>query len=95
MIITKEEFVRNLAQTTGYTQKSIRDLFSDMDEVLLELLSKATDGDDVDVRISHCIGVTSRFYPSTEVTDPRNGEKVMSKPKIRTSAKVYGRMKRI
>lgn len=87
MNISNEQFVRNLAQRSGFYMKDIKVLLKCMSEEVLDISNKVKDGEDVSIQLFDGIKIGCKLVPERERVDPRSREVITCKATVKPFAK--------
>ena len=87
MVYKKKEFIRLVAEESGYYQNAIKDIFDGVEAVLERLMSEANSEDQLEVKIFEGLTVGTKYYPAKKAMNPKTGEKITTDEHIYPVAK--------
>lgn len=87
MYYYRSELVRRLAKKSGYFMKDIDTLFKAYDELILELMSEATEDEDVSIQVLKGVKLNCSVVPERNRVNPQTSEPIILGPTCKPHAK--------
>lgn len=82
MIYKQKEFIKLVAEESGYYQNAIKDILDGMQVVFERLLSEATPNELVSIKPLEGLTIGTRYYPAKNAMNPKTGEKIVTEAHI-------------
>jgi nucleoid DNA-binding protein len=83
--LTQDDVITLVKEKTGVYKADLKIIFKALDEALVEMISEATPDDPVDIKLFPGFIVRGRGLDEREATDPRSGEIIQARKKIKPS----------
>ena len=87
MNITRDQMVRDIADTTGYYIQDVRAVLTAMDDVIRGYFSNVTDDEEVRVQIIEGCKIFCKVVPERERVNPSTGEPIVCKATVKPGVK--------
>ena len=87
MVYKQKEFIKLVAEESGYYQNAIKDIFDGVEAVLERLMSEANSEDQLEVKIFEGLTVGTKYYPAKKAMNPKTGQKITTDEHIYPVAK--------
>lgn len=84
----QEDVITLVKAKSGYYKTDLRKVFSALDDALIDILATAKIDDPVEIRLFDGFVLQARREPERPATDPRNGEHIMAREKIKPNVKI-------
>lgn len=84
----KEDVITLVSAKSGYYKTDLRKVFSALNESLIDLLATAKLDDPVEIRLFDGFVLQAKREPERPATDPRTGEHIMAREKIKPNVKL-------
>lgn len=87
MNISNEQFIRNLAQRSGFYMKDIKALLKCMSEEVLNLSKEVDAEEDISIQLFDGIKIGCKLVPERERINPKSREAITCKATVKPFAK--------
>jgi nucleoid DNA-binding protein len=87
LVYKQKEFIKLVAEESGYYQNAIKDIFDGVEAVLERLMSEANSEDQLEVKIFEGLTVGTKYYPAKKAMNPKTGKKITTDEHIYPVAK--------
>ena len=84
----QEDVIALVKDKSGYYKKDLRIVFEALEDSLIELLSYANLDNPIEIKLFDGFVLQAKREPVREATDPRNGEIIMAREKIKPNVKL-------
>lgn len=85
---TQTDVIRIIREKTGYRQDDLRKVLKALYEALIILMATAKNGNPTEIRLFSGFYLQARFEPERPARDPRTGEWIMARQKIKPNVQV-------
>ena len=79
----REDVITLVSAKSGYFKTDLRKVFTALDDALIDILATAQLDDPVEIRLFDGFYLTARREPERPATDPRTGENITAREKIK------------
>ena len=87
MELNRKDLARVIAKKCEYTIASVEEMLKAQEDALEELLSQATEDENIDIKLARGLIIGSKFVPERSAKDPRNQNDIIVPEKISLYAK--------
>ena len=84
----QEDVITLVKAKSGYYKTDLRKVFSALNESLIDLLATAKLDDPVEIRLFDGFVLQAKREPERPSVDPRTGENIMAREKIKPNVKI-------
>jgi nucleoid DNA-binding protein len=84
----QEDVISLVKDKSGYYKTDLRKVFAATEESIIEILSYAKPNEPIEIKLFDGFVLQAKRELPKPVTDPRNGEKIMSREKIKPNVKL-------
>ena len=86
--LTQEDIIDEIKKKTGVYKSDLRVIFNALEDTFIEQLGNSQLDDPVDIRLFPGFNVQAVREPVRPAKDPRNGEDIMAREKIKLHVKI-------
>lgn len=95
-LITRDQIIKQLSERCGYFQRDIKNVLSELDDVVEEYLSTIDeDNAEISVQVIRGLKLVGKYVPERSRRDPRNNEPIVCSPTIKLHGKVSETIKQV
>ena len=87
MVYKQKEFIKLVAEESGYYQNAIKDIFDGVEAVLERLMSESNDKEQLEVKLFEGLTVGTKYYPAKKAMNPKTGQRITTDAHIYPVAK--------
>lgn len=84
----REDVIKLMKHHSGYFMTDLKVAMSALEKSLIEILSTVEDDDPVEIQLFPGFYLYARKEPERPATDPRNGEVIVAREKIKARAQI-------
>lgn len=84
----REDVVTVLREKSGYYKKDLRKVLDALEETLIAIMATAQIDDPVEIRLFDGFYVQAKREPERPATDPRTGENIIAREKIKPNVNI-------
>lgn len=84
----QEDVITLVKAKSGYYKTDLRKVFAALNESLIDILATAKIDDPVEIRLFDGFVLQAKREPERPATDPRTGEKITAREKIKPNVKI-------
>ncbi len=89
ILITREQIIKQLCDRCGYFQRDIRNVLSELDDIVEEHLSTINeDNPEVSVQVIRGLKLQGKLVPERARRDPRTNQPIICAPTVKLNGKV-------
>ena len=82
-VIVKRDLIKDVANCVPYNTATVKEIYDMLETRFFKILSLATDGNPVKIKLFDGVSVESVYCPETEKKNNLTGEIITCKPKIK------------
>lgn len=87
MLITRETLIRTLAEKSGYYQRDVRNLFQNLDEVMVDFFSNVPEDEELLIQLFEGCRLKAKVVKERERVDPRDGKPIICPNTVKLGVK--------
>ena len=80
--INQDDIIDELHNKTEFYKKDLKFVMESLEEVIMEMMTGATDGKPSEIRLFHGWKLGAKVLPERESKNPRTGEKIITSEKL-------------
>lgn len=84
----QEDVITLVKAKSGYYKTDLRKVFAALNEALIDILATAQLDDPVEIKLFDGFVLQAKREPKRPATDPRTGEDIMAREKIKPNVKI-------
>lgn len=84
----KEDVISLVKAKSGYYKTDLRKVFSALEDSIIDILASAELDDPVEIKLFDGFVIQAKREPVRPATDPRTGEHIMAREKIKPNVKI-------
>ena len=85
----KEDLITVVHEKSGYYKKDLRKVMDALEEAIIAIMATAEVDDPVEIRMFDGFYIQAKREPERPATDPRTGEDITAREKIKPNVKIH------